>query len=57
LIVVGVNNLVGVFGKPEQYAWLRDNFEPLDMIARTYLIYNISAEEVQVLCPTSEICK
>jgi hypothetical protein len=57
LIIAGVNDLVGVFGKPEQYAWLRENFEPNDTIAHTYLIYNISAEQITALCSTSDYCK
>lgn len=56
-VVMGVNDLVGVFGKPHQYAWLRENFEPQDMIARTYLIYYISTEELQTLCQTTEYCE
>lgn len=57
LIVAGINDLVGVFGKPGQYAWLRENFEPNDTIAHTYLIYNISAEQITALCSTSDYCK
>lgn len=57
LIIAGINDLVGVFGKPEQYAWLRENFEPNDTIARTYLIYHISAEQITALCSTSDYCK
>jgi hypothetical protein len=56
-VVIGVNDLVGVFGKPQQYAWLRENFEPQDMIARTYLIYDISTEELQTLCAGTEYCE
>jgi hypothetical protein len=57
LIVVGVNDLVGVFGKPEQYAWLRENFEPSDTIAHTYLIYNISTEQIAELCQSTDNCQ
>jgi hypothetical protein len=56
-IVIGVNDLVGVFGKPDQYAWLRENFEPQDTIARTHLVYHISAEDLQTICQTTEYCR
>jgi hypothetical protein len=56
-VVIGVNDLVGVLGKPHQYAWLRENFEPQDTIAKTYLIYHISAEELQMLCQRTEYCQ
>jgi hypothetical protein len=57
LIVVSVNDLVGVFGKPEQYTWLRENFEPSNTIAHTYLIYNISTEQIAELCQSTDSCK
>jgi hypothetical protein len=56
-VVIGVNDLVGVFGKPQQYAWLRENFEPQDAIAKTYLIYDISAQDLQTLCERTEYCR
>lgn len=45
-IVVEVNRLVGLF-RPERYKWLRDNFEPSDHIAYSYLVYDISSEELE----------
>jgi hypothetical protein len=57
LVVIGVNDLVGVFGRPQQYAWLRENFTPQDTIAKTYLIYDIPAGEIQALCETYKTCK
>ncbi len=57
LIVVSVNDLVGVFGKAEDFAWLRENFNPTDTIANTYLIYKISDEQINVLCQSTQYCK
>jgi 4-amino-4-deoxy-L-arabinose transferase-like glycosyltransferase len=45
-IVVGVNELVGVVGKPEDYQWLRDNFKPDRTFLNSYLIYDISAADL-----------
>ncbi|HET9429524.1 MAG TPA: glycosyltransferase family 39 protein [Chitinophagaceae bacterium] len=55
-IVVGVNDLVGVTTDPEKYAWLRNNFEPIDMIAYSYMVYKISPEEIDSLCATTTYC-
>jgi hypothetical protein len=57
MVIAGVNNLVGVFDGPEPHAWLRENFEPDDTIAYTYLVYEISQEEIDTLCQTTEYCK
>ena len=46
-IVVSVNNLVGVVVDPERYKWLRENFEPVDSIAYSYLIYDIYPEDLK----------
>lgn len=45
-IVVSVNNLVGIFD-PEKFKWLRENFEPVDSIAYSYLIYNVNPEDLK----------
>jgi len=55
-IVVGVNDLVGVTDDPQQYAWLRENFEPIGTVAYSYLIYDISTEEINTLCATTTYC-
>jgi hypothetical protein len=57
LLVLSINDLVGVFGRPQDFTWLRENFEPDDTIAHTYLIYNISAEEIETLCQTTDHCE
>jgi len=56
LIVVGVNDLVGVTVDPDQYAWLRDNFEPVDTIAYSYLVYKIDRKDIDALCATTTYC-
>ena len=55
-LVVRVNDLVGVTEDPEQYAWLRDNFEPVDTIAYAYLVYKIEPEEIEELCAVTTYC-
>lgn len=55
-IVVRVNDLVGVTVDPAKYAWLRENFEPVETIAYTYLVYKISPQEIENLCATSSYC-
>lgn len=55
-LVIRINDLVGVTQNPEKYAWLRDNFEPVEEIAYSYLVYKISQEEIEVLCATTSYC-
>jgi len=45
-IVVGVNDIVGIFD-PKKYRWLRENFEPSNHIAYSYLVYDISPEDLE----------
>jgi 4-amino-4-deoxy-L-arabinose transferase-like glycosyltransferase len=52
-IVVSVNNLVGVFS-PERYAWLRDNFEPFDHIAYSFLVYDVQENHLREALKESE---
>lgn len=49
LIVVEVNYLVGVREQPEDFAWLRENFEPIDQVAYSYLVFDVSARELERL--------
>ena len=55
-IVVRVNDLVGVTEDPEKYAWLRENFEPVDTVAYAYLVYMIEPEEKEDLCAKTSYC-
>ncbi len=45
-IIVGVNLLVGARENPEQYRWLRSNFDPIDHIAYSYLVYEVNPEDL-----------
>ncbi|MBC8458475.1 MAG: glycosyltransferase family 39 protein [Deltaproteobacteria bacterium] len=45
-VVVSVNELTGVLN-PGRYRWLRENFEPVDHIAYSYLVYNVSPEALK----------
>jgi hypothetical protein len=55
--VVAVNRLVGISTDPQRFAWLRENFEPVGTVANSYLIYNISPDDVTRLCETTDYCK
>lgn len=45
-IVVGANELLGIIGDPQDYAWLRDNFEPVDTIAYSFLIFEVPPDKL-----------
>lgn len=47
--VVGVNRLVGIMADAEKFEWIRENFEPVDTIAYSYLIYQISPEDIEAI--------
>lgn len=55
-IIVSVNDLVGINVDPGKYAWLRDNFEPVDTIAYAYLVYDISQSELDEMCAATDNC-
>jgi len=57
MIVVSVNDLVGVTTDPVQYKWLRENFNPVDTIANEYLVYRISNQEYNQKCAETGFCK
>jgi hypothetical protein len=44
-IIVSVNFLVGLFDE-ENGRWLRENFTPVDHVGYSYLIFDISEEEI-----------
>ena len=56
LLVVSVNDLVGITIDPDQFAWLRGNFEPIDTIAYSYLVYDVSSVELDTMCATTIYC-
>jgi hypothetical protein len=56
-IIVSVNDLVGINIDPGQYAWLRNNFEPVDTIAYTYIVYDISQADLDAMCAATDYCE
>lgn len=46
-ILVGVNALTGVAYGPERFRWLRDNFTPVDDIAHSVIVYDVSPAELE----------
>ncbi len=56
LIIVSPDDLVGVTDDPQKFAWLRENFEPIDTVAYVYLIYDVSPQDLDQLCKTKSIC-
>src|SRR5215216_303600 len=54
--VVAVNRLVGITTDRERFAWLRENFEPVGTVANSYLIYDVSPDDLAHLCETTDYC-
>ncbi len=51
-IIMGVNALTGVSVDRTRYAWLRDNLEPVETVAFTYLVYEVSPAALEkILTP------
>ena len=48
-IVVGANKLLGIIGDPSTYAWLRDNFDPIDTVAYSYLVFDVTPGDIERL--------
>ncbi len=46
IVVVGVNEFVGVLGSPNDYGWLRENFEPIGNFRYTDLIFDVSPADL-----------
>lgn len=55
--IVSANHLVGIISDPDRFAWLRENFEPVDTVAYSYFVYNISEDDIEHLCETTDYCK
>jgi hypothetical protein len=55
-VVVGVNSLVGIENSPDEFAWLRNNFEPAGTIAYSYLVYQISPQDLSSMCAKTDYC-
>ncbi len=45
-VIVGVNELTGVVGNLNDFAWLRENFKPAGNFDYSYLIYKISPADL-----------
>lgn len=45
-VLVSANNLVGITVEPETYAWLRENYLPVDTVAYAYLVFEIPPAEI-----------
>jgi hypothetical protein len=56
LIVMSPDDLVGVTDDPHKFAWLRENFEPIDTVADVYLVYDVSPQALDRLCKTKSVC-
>lgn len=56
IFIVSANDLVGITRDPADYAWLRDNFEPIDNVAYSYFIFQVTPEEKQALCLNTTYC-
>ena len=56
LLILSPDDLVGVTDDPQKFAWLRENFEPVDSVADVYLIYDISPQDLNQLCKAKSIC-
>ena len=54
--IVSANDLVGIAKDPVIYAWLRNNFEPVDNVAYSYFVYHVTPEEKRELCLTTSYC-
>ena len=57
-VIIGASDLVGVttWGNPDKYKWLRDNFQPTNVIAYEYLVFDITPQQLQQLCSTTSYC-
>lgn len=53
---VQANPLVGVTEHPDAYRWLRENFEPIDAIAPSCLLFEITPEQMQNFCKSTTYC-
>jgi 4-amino-4-deoxy-L-arabinose transferase-like glycosyltransferase len=56
-MVVGGSDLVGILEDPDRYAWLRENFEPIETIAYCYFVYRVLPEELAEMCSRTGTCE
>jgi len=55
-IIVSANDLVGI-DDPLRFSWLRENFNPTGTVAYSYLIYDVSQQDLERLCEVRKICQ
>jgi hypothetical protein len=51
------NELVGVTAHPDAYRWLRENFKPVEAIAPSCLLFEITPQQMQDFCKTTNYCE
>ncbi len=50
-VIVRVNDLVGLYPAAHpSYAWLRDHFAPVDHVGYSWLVYDVSPEDLRRCC-------
>jgi hypothetical protein len=52
-----INLLLGITTEPGTFEWLRENFEPVDTIAASYLLFEITPDQMRDLCARTTYCK
>lgn len=52
-----VNRFLGITVEPVTYEWLRENFKPVDTIASSYLLFEITPDQMRELCERTAYCK
>lgn len=46
-ILISANRLIGIRESSDNFAWLREHFEPIDHIAYSYLLFDVTQEELE----------
>lgn len=49
IVIINANKLTGIMAGPEKYAWLRENFKPDGHIAYSYLVFQLSDEDISLI--------
>lgn len=50
-LLISVNDLVGLTpGSHQRYAWLRDAFEPVDHVGYSWLVYDVTPDDLRRCC-------
>lgn len=52
-----INLFLGITTEPRTFEWLRENFEPVGTIASSYLLFEITPDQMQDLCERTTYCK